>query len=236
MNPPTTPYTTAARPQLTATVALWLSMEKIPWNGWLSQSPAPTSASTMPLLRLASSNTSTIASTISPTTTDVISETIRATPQRPRLAATPAFARALPALPRNRPERCAMVAMGGRYPDQRSPQPGSPGGRSLTGSGMRLALRGLASRVSAGGRRLAGVLRRLAHGPGGGAQSAHRGADALLRAAESVLRRAALPRAGGLGAGCRGLGPLLVALSRGSGLLRRRRPVCLGLLCHMASF
>ena len=171
--------------------------------------------------------------TISPTTTDVISETIRARPHMPRLAATPAFALVRPALPRNRPERSAMVAMG--------TVPGAITSTCVAGGEVtadRAEFAASASRPC--GRRRRGwprpcrppspPCRRLAR-PG---HAADRGARGVLRAAESVLRAAALPRARGLRAGRRRLGPLLVALPGRGGLLRGRRPVCLGLLCHVS--
>src|SRR3954451_13480607 len=56
-------------PQLIATLALWLSMLKMPWNGELSHEPASWIQLTTSLDMLAPSTTSRIAATISPTTT-----------------------------------------------------------------------------------------------------------------------------------------------------------------------
>src|SRR5215210_89865 len=91
----------------------------MPWNGWLRKSPAPTSQSTIALSRFASSRTSKIPTTISPTITEVIRRTTRATPHMPRLAASPARARAPCARALARPERRSAVAMLQVYPDPR---------------------------------------------------------------------------------------------------------------------
>src|SRR3954468_11222946 len=88
-----------------------------------------------------------------------------------------------------------------------------------------LALGGLAGRVGAAGRGLAGLLGRFADASGRGAEPADGGAHALLGAAERIARLPALPRAGGLRAGRGRRRALLVALAGGSGLLCRGRPV-----------
>src|SRR3954447_13470 len=56
-------------PQLTATLALWLLMSKMPWNGELNHEPASWIQLTTSLDMLAPRTTSRIAATISPTTT-----------------------------------------------------------------------------------------------------------------------------------------------------------------------